>query len=200
MVRDDSDGKYTGPSTSASLDLVLDPLAQDEGLAVEVDARQRLLRPAGPTPRTADGRWVRRRGPCEPIIELSIGTSRQPSTGAPRRSASFSIAVAASVGSRPGRPAGTRCRPRSCRRAGSSKSHTSRKNRSGIWVRMPAPSPTLSSALVAPRWSRLQSDAGRAAPSGGSCGRACRRRRRRRRRRARTRGRRGPACRKRFIE
>ena len=64
---------------------------------------------------------------------------------------------------------------------------------SGTWMRMPAPSPTFASALVAPRWSRLQSDAGRARPCGASGGRAGRRRRRRRRRRARSAGRRGLA-------
>ena len=43
--------------------------------------------------------------------------------------------------------------------SGSSKSTTSRRKPSGIWTRMPAPSPTLASAPVAPRWSRWHSDA-----------------------------------------
>ena len=40
--------------------------------------------------------------------------------------------------------------------AGRSKSTTSRKNRSGTCIRIPAPSPELGSAPAAPRWSRLR--------------------------------------------
>ena len=61
-------------------------------------------------------------------------------------------------------------------------------------MRIPAPSPTLASALVAPRWSRLQSEARPELDHAvGARGRAGRRRRRRRRRRARSAGRRGLA-------
>ena len=57
----------------------------------------------------------------------------------------------------PRRPAGRRSRPRIAPAGGSSKSTTSRNNRSGIWIRIPAPSPVSASAPVAPRCSRLHS-------------------------------------------
>ena len=58
---------------------------------------------------------------------------------------------------RPRRAAGSRRRRRSGPRGGSSASSVARKNASGIWTRIPAPSPVLASAPAAPRCSRLAS-------------------------------------------
>ena len=58
------------------------------------------------------------------------------------------------------RAAGRRARRRSCRSGGSampSRAVSRRRNRSGIWIRMPAPSPVLASQPHAPRCSRLMS-------------------------------------------
>jgi hypothetical protein len=71
--------------------------------------------------------------------------------------------------------------------------HSSRKKRSGIWTRMPAPSPISGSAPTAPRcvrFSRMNSPSRR---SGATSGPSCARRSRRRRRHARCADRRRPA-------
>ena len=86
----------------------------------------------------------------------STGTSRQPRTARPS-SAAISSMPAPGLGDRPRRRrAGTRCRRRTRAAAGRSKSTTARRNASGTWIRMPAPSPELGSAPAAPRWSRLR--------------------------------------------
>ncbi len=88
----------------------------------------------------------------------STGTSRQPRTSRPSSSAisSIRLRVLATCSASPGRKAvPTAYEP--C--GGSSKPAslvTSRRNASGTWIRMPAPSPELVSAPAAPRWSRLR--------------------------------------------
>ena len=74
-------------------------------------------------------------------------------SGPPRRRSSRSATTASARPSSAGRKAmPTAYAPAS----GSSKPATSRKKASGIWVRMPAPSPESGSAPVAPRCSRLR--------------------------------------------
>ena len=108
-------------------------------LAVEVDAR---WRPPGRR-RTAGGSsGIDARGRWRRASTASTGTSRQPSTaqalvGDDRLDRARSPCSASSVVGRQERDARRRRRPP----AGSSKSTTARRKRSGIWMRMPAPSP-----------------------------------------------------------
>ena len=58
----------------------------------------------------------------------------------------------------PSGPGGRKASPAAYEPAGgSAKPQTARNSSSGIWVRMPAPSPVSGSAPLAPRWSRLRS-------------------------------------------
>ena len=85
-----------------------------------------------------------------PIIDESIGTSRHPRTTRPSSAQIFSTSSAAAehASSSAGRNAmPTAYDPAS----GRSKSTTARRNASGTWTRMPAPSPVFSSAPFAPR-------------------------------------------------
>ena len=132
---------------------MLDPLADDEHLAVEVDAGgaggigdEQLLEAGHHRPRAG----------AEAVG--STGTSRQPSTRAgPRRRRSPRSPPAPSRRS-PGWPAGTPGRPRRRPSAGSGEAgDRSARKRCGTWMRMPAPSPVSASAPVAPRCSRLHS-------------------------------------------
>ena len=91
-----------------------------------------------------------------PSSDGVVGTSRQPRTRRPSSAASASTdaRAAASAASSSGRNAvPTAYAPLS----GSGNGVTPRRNASGTWVRMPAPSPESGSAPEAPRWSRLRS-------------------------------------------
>ena len=134
-------------------DLVLGATAQAVGQPVQRDALQRSRRRR---PRTAarsaacwtgSGRSARRRRWAP---RASRGRSRCSSAAI---CSMLALALAASVRRR---WAGRRCRPRTRPAAGSSKSTSARRNASGTWIRMPAPSPVFGSAPVAPRWSRLR--------------------------------------------
>lgn len=89
-----------------------------------------------------------------PSICGATGTSRQPRTVRPSSCAIVSMRETASSVPSTGRKAmPTAYAPAS----GSSNPATSRKNASGTWERMPAPSPESGSEPVAPRCSRLRS-------------------------------------------
>ena len=136
----------------AGLVLVLDPLASDIGAPIEIDARLTVGRRDEQLPE------ARHRRPCG--LAEAVGVDRhvaptedgQAFLGEDLVDASHHL-VAHVVSGRAGR----RCRPRSRPAVGSSKSTVSRSSRSGIWIRMPAPSPVSGSAPVAPRCSRLVS-------------------------------------------
>ena len=125
-------------------DLVLDALAHDVDPALErvVDqpvagqedlAERRLDRLGG----GADHRVVDRHlAPAEDAQALATPRSSRPRRP-PRRPW-------------PDRPAGRRCRWRRRPRGAAAKPTTSRRKRSGIWMRMPAPSPVLTSLPDAP--------------------------------------------------
>ena len=92
----------------------------------------------------------------------AVGPTRSAVTGTSRqaRTSSFSSAAMASMprtaAAWPAASVGRNAMPIAyCPAGGSSASTTSRRKASGIWVRMPAPSPLSGSAPTAPRWSRL---------------------------------------------
>jgi hypothetical protein len=66
----------SGSRLAVAADLALDPLADDERAALEVEAGQRLA-VAGPMNTWRNTGSTARA--CAPIIESSVGTSRQPS-------------------------------------------------------------------------------------------------------------------------
>ena len=102
-----------------------------------------------------DGMAARALGPMS-ALSTFVGSSRQPSTRRFSSAASSSIRVtaAAALSGSVGRNAvPTAYAPA----GGSSKSTTARRKASGTWMRMPTPSPVLSSAPRAPRCSRRRS-------------------------------------------
>ena len=175
------------------VDLVLEALADDVELALEGERigaprwRRRGRRRTG-------GRPARPGARESPRVESSVGTSRQPRTIWPS-----SRIIASKRAIRSARCAGVVRQEDEAGAvaalAGSVKPSgavTLRRKRSGIWTRMPAPSPVLASQPQAPRCSRLRSSSRPCAtiecepcPSGG-------RRSRRRRRPSRAAGRRVP--------
>ncbi|CAB4674511.1 unannotated protein [freshwater metagenome] len=145
MVRADSDGKYTLVSRSARLRSAKATRSSSmPPIAGLVEATNNCSK-VGMTSRAV-----------EPIIELFVGTGRQPRTFNPSVSAIAAIAAltaTTSVGS-----CGRYAVPAAyIPAAGSSKSTTARKNSSGTRNKMPAPSPLSGSAPVAPRCSRFTS-------------------------------------------
>ena len=144
-----------GQRREVDVGLLLRALAQAERLALQRhpgDARRRR-RPRRPA-RTPASR-------CGRSSPSDLGPAPAPRAsparpGPPRRRSPRSRRrdLADVVGRRRRR---SRCRRRRSGAGGRSKSTTSRRNASGTWSRMPAPSPELTSAPAAPRWSRLRS-------------------------------------------
>lgn len=141
MVRAESDGKYTSASRSARLRST--NALRSSSMPVETPSVTKIWRKAGIVERAV-----------APSSSGATGTSRQPRTVRPSSAAIVSIRETASSVPSLGRKAmPTAYAPA----AGSSNPATSRRNASGTWDRMPAPSPESGSAPVAPRCSRLRS-------------------------------------------
>ena len=135
-------------------DLVLAALAHHEQLAVELDA--------GGAGRVVDEQLAEARHHARARSARSSSrrraprASRDPQALVARRSPR---SRAIGLLGRRRRRAGRNARPDAvgARPAAAAKSTTARRKRSGTWRRIPAPSPVLTSAPDAPRWSRLQS-------------------------------------------
>ena len=92
-----------------------------------------------------------------PIGRSSVGTSRQPRSRWPSSATIASNERSMRCAVRRRRAAGRPGRRRIRRPAAAAPAPTLRRNASGIWMRMPAPSPVLTSQPQAPRCSRLMS-------------------------------------------
>src|SRR3954451_16627609 len=163
MVRDDSDGMYSElpasraarsarlRSTKARRSSRVTPLQTTGPPKAFSSARAPMVSATNSCAKC--GMTARAVGPTS-APSGSTGSSRQPRTVRPSsaaRQATCPTRAARSASSTGRNATPTAYSPT----GGSSKSTSARSRASGIWVRMPAPSPEFGSEPAAPRWSRL---------------------------------------------
>ena len=137
------------------VDRVLDPLADHVQLALERVAVGDSSRRGAMKSCRKTGSAATARGPSSPS---SVGTSRQPSTrcpSSPHDPLDRRFDARARVGLLRQEDEAGAVRALGGERRSAVAAASLRKNRSGIWMRMPAPSPVLASQPQAPRCSRL---------------------------------------------